>query len=94
MKMEYQCLFHTKYEPYINVRPRKYIIVVPSLCKCKPFTFLCLFLLYKKISLKPYTLTVLPSDHMRQHKSLLPFVPSLEELLHLHRFIALAFTTK
>ena len=43
------------------------------------------------ISLKPYTLTVLPSDHIRQHKSLLPFVPSWNKLLHLRRFIALAY---
>lgn len=33
MKMEYRSLFHVLYEPYINVRHRKFIIVVPILQK-------------------------------------------------------------
>lgn len=47
------------YEPCLNVRHRKYIIVVPMLDECRRLTFLC-FLLYKK----PYTLTVRPSNHI------------------------------
>lgn len=56
MKMEYQCLFHVMYEPYINVRLRKFIIVVPMLCKSRRFTFLCISIQ----SPKPYSLPVLP----------------------------------
>lgn len=49
--------------------------------------FICSSLLYV-ISLKPYIPTF---NHVEQHKSLL--CPP-EKLLHLHHFIALAFSTK
>lgn len=73
----------------IKMLYRKLIIVVPMLDTCRRLPFLGFYFLYKMISLKPYTLTVHPSNHIKQHKSLLPFVPSLKKLPRLHRFIAL-----
>lgn len=59
--MEYQCLFHVMYEPYINVRHRKYIVLVPMLYKRRRFTFLC-FSLQDGISeaLHSYSSSLLP----------------------------------
>lgn len=90
MKVEYQCLFHVTYEPYLNVRPRNYIIVALMLCKCRRFLFLC-----KMISLEALHShsTSLPTHQTAQIT--FAFCALLKKkLLHLLHFIALAFTTK
>ena len=92
LSLSRQCLFHVTYEPCLIVRHRKYIIVVPVLDKCRSLTFLCFYWLYKMRSLKPYTLAVL-----RPHQTAyitFAFCALLIKLLHLHHFIALAFSTK
>lgn len=84
LKAKRQCLF---YNPYINVRHRKFIIVGSVLFKCRRFTFPCFSLLYKMPPLKRRSYST-----SRLYLSLLPLVPSLRNcciyiislLLHWH----------